>query len=44
MGFSEEIRNYTDEELDEVIRESERSGWVDEEEVNAFFERWKNML
>ena len=35
---------YTDEELDEVIRESERSGWVDEEEVNAFFERWKNML
>ena len=35
---------YTDEELDEVIRESEKSGMVDEEEVNAFFERWKNML
>jgi len=35
---------YTDEELDEVIRESEKSGWVDEEEINAFFARWENML
>ena len=35
---------FTEEELDEVIRESEKSGWVDDEEVNAFFERWKNML
>ena len=35
---------YTEDELDEVIRESEKSGMVDEEEVNAFFERWKNML
>lgn len=35
---------YTDDELDEVIRESEKSGIVDEEEINAFFARWKNML
>ncbi len=35
---------YTDEELDEVIHESEKSGWVDEEEINAFFARWENML
>ena len=35
---------FTEEELDEVIRESEKSGWVDDEEVNAFFERWRNML
>ena len=34
---------YTDEELDEVIRESEKSGWVDEEEINAFFARWENI-
>ena len=35
---------FTEEELEEVIRESEKSGWVDDEEVNAFFERWRNML
>ena len=35
---------YTEDELDKVIRESERSGIVDEEEINAFFTRWENML
>lgn len=34
---------YTDEELDEVIRESEKSGWVDDEEIKAFEERWINV-
>lgn len=35
---------YTEEELDEVIRESERSGTVDTDEVNAFFARWEKLL
>ena len=35
--------NFTEEELDEVIRSSERSGVVDEEEVEAFFARWESM-
>lgn len=35
---------YTDEELDEIICTSENSGVVAEEEINAFFSRWENML
>ena len=35
---------YTEEELDKVIHESEKSGIVDNEEINAFFSRWENML
>ena len=31
---------FTEEELDGVIRKSERSGIVDNEEIKAFFERW----
>lgn len=31
---------FTEEELDKVIRESERSGWVDDDEIKAFEERW----
>ena len=34
---------FTEDELDKVIRESERSGWVDEEEIKAFEERWINV-
>ena len=35
--------NFTEEELDKVIRSSERSGVVDDEEVKAFFARWGSM-
>ncbi|MBE6280859.1 MAG: hypothetical protein E7095_02185 [Bacteroides sp.] len=35
---------YTEEELDHVILESEKSGVVDDEEINAFFARWKSLL
>ena len=35
---------YTEDELDEVIRESEKSGIVDDNEIKAFFARWENML
>ena len=35
--------NFTEEELDKVIRSSERSGVVDEEEVKAFFARWGSL-
>ena len=35
---------FSEEELDEVIRDSERSGIVSNEEVNAFFERWENIV
>ena len=31
---------FSEEELDKVIRESERSGWVDDDEIKAFEERW----
>ena len=31
---------YSEEELDKVIRESEKSGWVDDDEIKAFEERW----
>lgn len=34
---------YTEEELDSVIRESEKSGVVDKEEINAFFARWESL-
>ena len=33
---------YTDDELDDVIRESEKSGIVDDDEIKAFFARWEN--
>ena len=35
--------NFTEEELDKVICSSERSGVVDEEEVEAFFARWGSL-
>ena len=38
------VGNYTEEELDHVILESEKSGVVDDEEINAFFARWKSLL
>ena len=31
---------FSEEELDKVIRKSERSGWVDDNEIKAFEERW----
>ena len=31
---------FSEEELDKVIRESERSGWVADDEIKAFEERW----
>lgn len=34
---------FTEEELDDVIRNSERSGIVDDEEIKAFFARWESM-
>ena len=34
---------YSDEELDKFIRESERSGWVDDNEIKAFEERWMSV-
>ena len=34
---------FTEDELDEVIRESEKSGWVDDDEIKAFEERWINV-
>lgn len=34
---------YTEDELDDVIRESEKSGVVDDDEIKAFFARWENM-
>ena len=34
---------YTEEEIDDVILESEKSGVVDSEEINAFFARWKSL-
>ena len=35
--------NFTEEELDKVIRSSERSGVVDDEEVKAFWARWGSL-
>lgn len=35
---------YSENELDGVIRDSERSGVVSEEEIKAFFARWKNIV
>ena len=35
---------YTEDELDDVIRESEKSGIVDDDEIKAFFARWENMV
>ena len=35
---------YSEDELDDVIRESEKSGIVDDNEIKAFFARWENML
>ena len=35
---------YSDDELDGVIRDSERSGTVSDEEVKAFFTRWENIV
>ena len=35
---------YLEDELDDVIRESEKSGIVDDNEIKAFFARWENML
>ena len=34
---------YSEEELDEVIHDSEKSGVVNNEEIKAFFSRWKNL-
>ncbi|MBQ8240272.1 MAG: hypothetical protein IKK67_03720 [Bacteroidaceae bacterium] len=34
---------FTEKELDEVIRKSEKSGWVDDDEIKAFEERWINV-
>lgn len=34
---------FTDEEMMEEIKASERSGTADPEEVNAFFARWKHL-
>lgn len=34
---------YSEEELDEVIRDSEKSGIVNNEEIKAFFSRWENL-
>ena len=34
---------YSEEELDEVIRNSEKSGIVNNEEIKAFFTRWENL-
>lgn len=34
---------YSEKELDKVIRESERSGWVDDDEIKAFEKRWINL-
>ena len=34
---------FTEEELDKVIRHSERSGVVKEDEINAFFSRWESL-
>lgn len=34
---------FTDEEMDEVIRSSERSGIVTEEEIKAFFAKWESI-
>jgi hypothetical protein len=35
---------FSEEELDEVIRDSERSGIVSDEEMKAFFARWENIV
>ena len=35
---------YSEEELDEVIRDSEKSGIVNNEEIKAFFSRWENQF
>ena len=35
---------FSEEELDGVIRDSERSGTVSDEEVKAFFARWENIV
>lgn len=35
---------FSEEELDGVIRDSERSGIVSDEEVKAFFARWENIV
>lgn len=35
---------YTEGELDDVIRDSERSGIVSDEEMKAFFARWENIV
>jgi len=35
---------YSEDELDDVIKESEKSGIVDDNEIKAFFARWENML
>lgn len=35
---------YSDDELDGIIRDSERSGTVSDEEVKAFFTRWENIV
>lgn len=34
---------FEDDELDAVIKESERSGLADSNEVNAFIDRWANL-
>ena len=35
---------YSENELDGVIRDSERSGIVSDEEMKAFFARWENIV
>lgn len=35
--------NFTEDELDDVVRSSERSGVVDNDEIKAFFARWESM-
>ena len=35
---------YSEEELDEVIRDSEKSGIVNNEEIKAFFSRWEKQF
>lgn len=34
---------FTEEELDLFIKNSEKSGWVDDDEIKAFEERWINI-
>lgn len=35
--------SFTEEELDEEVKSSEKSGWADDNEVRAFITRWTNL-